>query len=115
MTWLATLGLLPRTAQVSGEAMLAGKNLIGAPEEELARVRGGRIGLIFQDPISVLNPVHRVGAQLEEACACIADSTGQLPRPPRRGGCSSLSAFPTRRVGSISIRTNCPEGRTSAS
>jgi peptide/nickel transport system ATP-binding protein len=77
VTWLAALGLLPRTAEVSGEACLAGKNLIGAPEEELARVRGGRIGLIFQDPISALNPVHRVGVQVEEALRLHRGLTGQ--------------------------------------
>jgi peptide/nickel transport system ATP-binding protein len=67
VTWLATLGLLPRHAQVSGVALLGGRNIIGTSELELSRVRGGRIGLIFQDPISSLNPVHRVGAQLAEA------------------------------------------------
>ncbi|SED21330.1 peptide/nickel transport system ATP-binding protein [Rhizobiales bacterium GAS188] len=67
VTWLAALGLLPRQARVSGEARLAGENIIGASEQELSRIRGGRIGLIFQDPISSLNPVHRVGAQLVEA------------------------------------------------
>jgi peptide/nickel transport system ATP-binding protein len=66
VTWLAALGLLPRRAKVTGEARLAGRNLIGAPEIELAPIRGGRIGLIFQDPISSLNPVRRVGAQLGE-------------------------------------------------
>jgi len=67
VTWLATLGLLPGHAQVRGEARLAGKNILGASEQELSLIRGGRIGLIFQDPISSLNPVHRVGAQLTEA------------------------------------------------
>src|SRR5258708_7913429 len=64
VTWLAALGLLPRQARVSGEARLEGTNIIGASEKELSRIRGGRIGLIFQDPISSLNPVRRVGAQL---------------------------------------------------
>jgi peptide/nickel transport system ATP-binding protein len=67
VTWLAALGLLPRHAVVTGEARLDGGNIIGAPEAELSRLRGGRIGLVFQDPISALNPVHRVGAQLVES------------------------------------------------
>jgi peptide/nickel transport system ATP-binding protein len=67
VTWLAALGLLPTHAAVSGEARLDGQNIIGASEAELSLVRGGRIGLVFQDPISALNPVHRVGAQLVEA------------------------------------------------
>jgi peptide/nickel transport system ATP-binding protein len=67
VTWLATLGLLPSTASVGGRAMIGGHDLIGASEQELARVRGKRVGLIFQDPMSALNPVHRVGAQVGEA------------------------------------------------
>ncbi|MFI4997078.1 MAG: ABC transporter ATP-binding protein [Hyphomicrobiales bacterium] len=67
VTWLATLGLLPRHAQIRGEARLEGRNIIGASEQELSPIRGGRIGLIFQDPISSLDPVQRVGRQLTEA------------------------------------------------
>jgi peptide/nickel transport system ATP-binding protein len=69
VTWLGALGLLPRHAQVSGSVRLDGQELLGAPPETLAAVRGGRIGLIFQDPVSALNPVHRVGAQIAETAA----------------------------------------------
>ena len=68
VTWLGALGLLPpNRAQVLGSARLGGQELVGAAPNELAEVRGGRIGLIFQDPVSALNPVHRVGAQIAEA------------------------------------------------
>ena len=67
VTWLAALGLLSGSPTVRGEALLDRENLIGATEERLSRVRGGRIGIIFQDPISSLNPVQRVGAQVVEA------------------------------------------------
>jgi peptide/nickel transport system ATP-binding protein len=67
VTWLATLGLLPRSARVNGSARLDGMQLIEALPDALAEIRGGRIGLIFQDPVSALNPVHRVGAQIAEA------------------------------------------------
>src|SRR6516165_10653331 len=76
VTWLATLGLLPRHARVTGEARLDGRNIIGASERELSRLRGGRIGLIFQDPTSSLNPVRRVGAQLVESLALHRDLAG---------------------------------------
>ena len=66
-TWLAVLGLLPPSAQVEGQALLDGEALVGAPAPRLARIRGGRIGLIFQDPVSALNPVRRVGNQMLEA------------------------------------------------
>jgi peptide/nickel transport system ATP-binding protein len=67
VTWLGALGLLPSTAAVSGQALLDGEDLLGAPPRKLARIRGGRIGLIFQDPGSALNPIDRVGAQVMEA------------------------------------------------
>jgi peptide/nickel transport system ATP-binding protein len=66
VTWLAALGLLAG-AGVEGQVLLQGDDLVGASEARLASVRGGRIGLIFQDPISSLNPVKRVGAQVVEA------------------------------------------------
>jgi peptide/nickel transport system ATP-binding protein len=67
VTWLGALGLLPPAASVSGQALLEGDDLLTATPPRLARVRGGRIGLIFQDPGSALNPIHRVGAQVMEA------------------------------------------------
>ena len=67
VTWLGMLGLLPATATVSGAALLDRTDLLRATPQALARVRGGRIGLISQDPSSALNPVHRVGSQVIEA------------------------------------------------
>ena len=66
VTWLAALGLLPG-AQVSGSVTLAGQELLGAPPAVLDRVRGGQAAMIFQDPASALNPVHRIGRQVGEA------------------------------------------------
>ena len=65
--WLAALGLLPRKAQVTGSVTLEGAELVGAPAAALERVRGKRIAMIFQDPSSSLNPVRRVGRQIEES------------------------------------------------
>ena len=67
VTWLAALGLLPAKARITGSVMLDGQELIGAPAPVLERVRGGRIAMIFQDPSSSLNPVHRIGKQIMEA------------------------------------------------
>jgi oligopeptide/dipeptide ABC transporter ATP-binding protein len=66
-TFRAALGLLPATATVTGAAWFEGQNLIGMPERELRHVRGRRIGWIFQDPMSSLNPVRSIGDQLAEA------------------------------------------------
>ena len=67
VTWLAALGLLPAKARVTGSVRLEGKELVGAARGDLERVRGSRIAMIFQDPSSCLNPVHRIGRQLVEA------------------------------------------------
>ena len=68
MTALAILGLLPRGAQVrSGSVRLQGQELLGASEEALCQVRGGSVGLIFQEPGACLDPVMRVGRQIGEA------------------------------------------------
>jgi peptide/nickel transport system ATP-binding protein len=67
VTWLAALGLLPRSATVSGSARLDGQEMIGASPATLDSIRGGRVAMIFQDPASALNPVHRIGRQVAEA------------------------------------------------
>jgi peptide/nickel transport system ATP-binding protein/oligopeptide transport system ATP-binding protein len=53
-------------ADITGRAMLGGTELIAAHDSELRQVRGNEIAMIFQDPMSSLNPVHRVGAQIVE-------------------------------------------------
>jgi oligopeptide/dipeptide ABC transporter ATP-binding protein len=65
---LSLLGLLPqRVGRVSrGSAIFQGENLIGMPDEKLRRIRGDRIAMIFQDPLSSLNPVLTVGRQIGE-------------------------------------------------
>lgn len=67
VTWLAALGLLPGKARVTGSVRIEGRELIGARAFEVEAVRGARIAMIFQDPSSSLNPVHRVGRQIAES------------------------------------------------
>jgi oligopeptide/dipeptide ABC transporter ATP-binding protein len=62
---LALLRLLPRNAQIpSGEVLLDGKPVFGLTERELGRIRGRRAAMVFQDPMSSLNPVLRIGRQI---------------------------------------------------
>ena len=84
VTWLAVLGLLPGSLAVEGEALLETENIIGASEQRLSQVRGGRVGLIFQDPISSLNPVQRVGAQVIEALRLHRGLRGSAARTEAR-------------------------------
>jgi peptide/nickel transport system permease protein len=67
LTGLALLGLLPRAAHITqGSAWLQGHNLLRMTDAQFQRVRGGVLTMIFQDPLSSLNPVHRIGAQIAE-------------------------------------------------
>jgi oligopeptide/dipeptide ABC transporter ATP-binding protein len=63
---LAMLGLSPVTAQLSGSVRYHGEELLGAPRRNLNRIRGARIGLVFQDPMTALNPFLTIGTQLIE-------------------------------------------------
>ena len=67
VTAASVIGLLPRTATVTGSIRFLGRELVGLPVRELRALRGNEIAMIFQDPMSALNPVHTVGAQLAEA------------------------------------------------
>lgn len=64
---MAILGLLPASADVTGEIVFRGRNLLELPTEDLRQVRGSRIAMVFQDALAALNPLHRVGSQIAEA------------------------------------------------
>jgi oligopeptide/dipeptide ABC transporter ATP-binding protein len=66
---LALMGLLPGSARVRGSIRLEGKELVGGDARELRRLRGGTVAMVFQEPMTSLNPVLRVGRQIEEALA----------------------------------------------
>lgn len=67
VTSLAVMGLLPRTAKVTGEIRFDGRDLLELSENQLNSVRGERIAMIFQDPMTSLNPVYSIGYQIAEA------------------------------------------------
>ena len=64
---MAVIGLLPEYATVSGSARMDGQELLGMPDDEMSKIRGRRIGTVFQDPMSALTPVYTVGDQIAEA------------------------------------------------
>jgi peptide/nickel transport system ATP-binding protein len=66
ITALALMGLLPEHARVTGSILFDGQQLVGKPERELCQLRGDRIGMIFQEPMTALNPLHTVGRQVAE-------------------------------------------------
>jgi peptide/nickel transport system ATP-binding protein len=67
VTGLSILGLLPRhTSRVSGRILFEGEDLVSMPAAKLRRIRGRRIGMIFQEPMTALDPVFTVGEQIAE-------------------------------------------------
>jgi oligopeptide/dipeptide ABC transporter ATP-binding protein len=68
LTALALLGLLPEGLHAAGSVRMAAvdHDLVGAPERQMARVRGDRMAMVFQEPMTALNPVMRVGDQVAE-------------------------------------------------
>ncbi|HEY3846390.1 MAG TPA: dipeptide/oligopeptide/nickel ABC transporter permease/ATP-binding protein [Acetobacteraceae bacterium] len=68
LTGLAIMGLLPNAARVAaGVAWIDGQDVLRLDEGALRRLRGTNMAMVFQDPLSSLNPVHRIGAQIVEA------------------------------------------------
>jgi peptide/nickel transport system ATP-binding protein len=108
MTALALIGLQPDAATVGGEIRFEGENLVGAPESRWCRLRGAQIGMVFQEPMTALNPLHPVGRQIAEplrlhrglsAAAARAEALRllervQLPQASRR-----LDAYPHQLSG----------------
>src|SRR5688500_2393 len=67
VTSLSIMRLISKPGRVdAGEILLDGENLLNMPEEEMIKVRGNRISMIFQQPQTALNPVFKVGDQLAE-------------------------------------------------
>jgi peptide/nickel transport system ATP-binding protein len=64
---LAVMGLLPRTATVRGSVRILGEELVGLRDRDMTKVRGKRIAMIFQDPLTSLTPVYTAGTQIVEA------------------------------------------------
>jgi len=76
VTFLTVMGLVDlRHAEVSGSARFDGDELLGASGKRLQKIRGKRIGMIFQDPMTSLNPVKKIGWQLQEAVLLHNDVT----------------------------------------
>jgi len=85
VTSLAILRLLPVQARISGEIHFDGRDLLRAGEEEMRSVRGARISMIFQEPMTALNPVMRVGDQVAEAVLAHQGAGGRRQEAGKSG------------------------------
>jgi len=78
VTSMAVMGLLPRSTLIEGSILYDGKELVGLPRKKQTSYRGNEIGMIFQDPMTSLNPVYSIGWQLAEAVRA-HDDVGRKP------------------------------------
>ena len=67
LTALALMGLLPESAQVAGSMRFDGTQLVGLPEADWCALRGNRLAMVFQEPMTALNPLHTIGRQIAES------------------------------------------------
>ncbi len=108
LTALALLGLLPEGATVSGSVRFDGQELTTLDEPALCRLRGRRIAMVFQEPMSALNPLHTIGAQVAEplrlhlglsAAAARAEALRLLDRVRLPQAAQRLGAYPHQLSG----------------
>jgi peptide/nickel transport system ATP-binding protein len=93
---LAIMNLLPRHATVAGSARFQGEELLGRSDRELSAIRGRRISMIFQDPLSALTPVYAVGDQIAEAIL-VHDDVGREAARNRAVDLLALVGIPNPR------------------
>ena len=82
VTSLATMRLLPKaTAHVKGQILFEGRDLLQLPEREMQQIRGNKIAMIFQEPMTSLNPIHPVGKQIAESVLLHSKATKKEAMP----------------------------------
>jgi peptide/nickel transport system ATP-binding protein len=108
LTALAVMGLLPEGAQAAGSIRLEGTELVGLGEREHAALRGRRVAMVFQEPMSALNPLHTLAAQIGEplrlhqglsASAARAEALRLLERVQLPQARARLDAYPHQLSG----------------
>ncbi len=108
ITALALMGLLPEAAQVSGSMRFDGRELSTLPEADYCKLRGDRIGMVFQEPMTALNPLHTVGRQIGESlrlhkgmagAAARAEALRLLQRVQLPEAAKRLDAYPHQLSG----------------
>ncbi len=108
VTAMSILGLLPGSAQIGGSVSWNGEELLQASPTRLRQVRGGEIAMIFQDPLTALNPVYRVGDQIVEMIQAHGRVSKQGGHGPGRRDARRSSASPSPTSGRSSTRTSSP-------
>ncbi len=93
-------------ATIEGAVLLDGVDLLELPPEELRRVRGKRVAMIFQDPLSSLHPLYKIGWQIVEAIQAHEQVSERAARAPGARRAHARSASRTPPIGSRATRTS---------
>ena len=108
MTAMAVMGLLPDGAGVSGSIRLNGQELVDLSDDAMCRIRGNRIGMVFQEPMTALNPLHTIATQIAEPLllhkgltrtAARAEALRLLERVQLPNAAQRLDAYPHQLSG----------------
>ena len=115
VTALSVMRLLPPSAvHPAGEILFKGKDLLHASDKELRAVRGNDIGIVFQEPMTSLNPLHTIERQVGEVLK-VHRGLGETAARARDAGAARPGRHPRRgRAGSTPIRTSFPAASASA-
>ena len=107
---LAVMGLLPRAAtRRAAQISFSGKDLSRIPGRELARLRGDRLAMIFQEPMTSLNPAYTIGSQMTEVLRRHRGLIAARPATDRSAMLARVGiSAPAMRLGLSSSRTSCP-------
>ena len=93
MTALAVMQLLPQGAEIAGQIHLSDEDILAAGEDRMCALRGNDVGMVFQEPMTALNPVKTIGDQVAETTCCMAPWIAPPPWTVR-GKCWRGSACP---------------------
>ena len=99
---------LTKGARISGSARFEGMDLLTAAPSQMQAIRGAKIGMIFQDPLSSLHPYYRVGWQIVEMIRLHDREIASTTPASGPSNCCALSAYRSRRRGSTTSRTSSP-------
>ncbi|TMF90203.1 MAG: ABC transporter ATP-binding protein [Chloroflexi bacterium] len=108
LTALALMGLLPDGLRAAGRVLYGGRDLLTLPDDELCALRGDRLAMVFQEPMSALNPVMRIGDQVAEPLmlhrrlgrrVALAEATRALMRVRIRDPEEKMRAYPHQLSG----------------
>ena len=93
---------------VDGQVIFEGKDILKMSDEQIRAIRGNEIAMIFQDPMTSLNPVLTINRQISESLELHKGMSKSAVAGSARSSCSRWSASPTPKSASISIRTSSP-------